>query len=490
MPMPAANRVGLILVLCAVVMFAARIFGPSALQRQDQPRTAAYTADIAANGRWLLPRDMFGNTATKSPLVNWLAAPLLKLGFWTEWAVKMPMLLASLTTLALTVWMAKHLLGARDVAYLAGIAWLVNPANMSMIYHCRPDPVLIAFLTATWILGTGIVCAKTEPSFSVIAGFWICIGLAGLTKGPAALVPLIYLPLAARLIGGRWSIINRSRWWWGLPLSGAIFLAWAIPCALRYPDAFYKTLIGHELIAHSLGLGAQFGNKHITSEGPIAALKLIWQNPVWFVERFVPWSLGAIAALVVIGWRKWFRHELAPTIFWLFVVLIFFSFSAHKTADYIQPAFPGAAILASWFCVTVLRRFRIQPLHFAIASLLLAIGLSLHFDFFSSLARDRRGENVKDFAREVRGIVRDDPLVFVGSGYNTLGLFLRRHQPGALPSAEEKSAAKWVVAPLFPEVAADIVSKPLPTAPISRSVTLGLYPIERVRDRIEVRTEK
>ncbi|MGZ4984679.1 MAG: hypothetical protein ACXV8A_01180, partial [Chthoniobacterales bacterium] len=88
--MPAANRVGLILVLCAVVMFAARIFGPSALQRQDQPRTAAYTADIAANGRWLLPRDMFGNTATKPPLVNWLAAPLLKLGFWSEWAVKMP----------------------------------------------------------------------------------------------------------------------------------------------------------------------------------------------------------------------------------------------------------------------------------------------------------------------------------------------------------------------------------------------------------------
>ncbi len=479
------SRLDLILILCAIVMIGARIFGPSALQRQDQPRTASYTADIAANGNWLLPRDMLGNTATKPPLVNWLGAPLLKLGFWTEWAVKMPMLLASLTTLLLTIWFANHSLGNRDLAFLAGIAWLVNPANMSMIYHCRPDPVLIAFLTAAWILGTRIVCDRDEPSLLVVAGFWICIGLAGLTKGPAALIPIIYLPLAARLIGGRWSLAHRGRWWWGLPLALGIFLAWAIPCVTYYHDAFYKTLLGHELIAHSLGLGPQFGNKHITSAGPIAALKLIWQNPVWFVERFSPWSLGAIAALIAIGWKKWFRHELAPAILWLFLVLIFFALSAHKTADYIQPAYPAAAILAAWFCVTALRRFKIQPLHVALASLLLAIGLSIHFDFFSSLARDHRGENVKDFAREVRALVHDDPIVFAGTGYNTLELFLHRHQPSMLPSEEEKAGAKWIIAPLLPNVPAEIVSKPLPTAPISRSVILGLYPMERVRDRIE-----
>lgn len=478
------RRIEFILVLCAAVMIGARIFGPSALQRQDQPRTVSYTADIAANDRWLLPRDMFGNPSTKPPLVNWLAAPLLKLGFWTEWVVKMPMLLGSLTTLALMVFMANYLLSNRDVALLAGIAWLVNPANMSMIYHCRPDPVLIALLTGAWIFGTRIVRGKDDPSFLIIAGFWICIGLAGLTKGPAALVPIIYLPLAARMISGRWSLMHRSQWWWGLPLAAGIFLLWAIPCAIRYPDAFYNVLIKRELIAHSLGLGHQLGNKHITSEGPIAALKLIWQNPAWFVGRFAPWSLGAIAALIMIGWRNWFRHELAPAILWFFLVLIFFGLSAHKTADYIQPAFPAAAILAAWFCQNALRRFYIQPLHIAIASLLLALGLSIHFDFFSSLARDRRGENVKDFAREVRGTVHDDPLVFVNTGYNTLEFFLQRHQPSAVPSAEEWINAKWVIAPLLADLPAVIVSKPLPTAPNSRSVILSLYSMDQVRDRI------
>ncbi len=465
-------------------MIGARILGPSALQRQDQPRTVSYTADIAANDRWLLPRDIFGDPATKPPLVNWLAAPLLKLGFWTEWAVKMPMLLGSLTTLALTVFMANYLLGNRAVAFLAGIAWLVNPANMSMIYHCRPDPVLIAFLTGAWILGTRIVCDKDPPSFLIISGFWICIGLASLTKGPAALVPIIYLPLAARIIAGRWSLVHRSRWWWGLPLAAGIFLLWAIPCSIHYPDAFYNVLIKRELIAHSLGLGHQFGNKHVTSEGPIAALKLIWQNPVWFVGRFAPWSLGAIAALIMIEWRKWFRHELAPAILWLFLVLIFFGLSAHKTADYIQPAFPAAAILAAWFCQNALPRVRLQMQHFAFASLLFAVGLSVHFVFFSSLTRDQRGENVKDFAREVRGTVRDDPLVFVNTGYNTLEFFLHRHQPSAVPSAEEQINAKWVIAPLLTDIPAVIVSKPLTTAPISRSVILGLYSMDQVRDRI------
>src|SRR5688572_22884800 len=103
------SRCALLLILCLAVMLTARLLAPSALQRFDQPKTVSYTADMVVNGEWLIPRDMRGNTATKPPLVNWLAAPLLSLGLWTEWAVKAPMLLGSLATLALTVWMAHRL---------------------------------------------------------------------------------------------------------------------------------------------------------------------------------------------------------------------------------------------------------------------------------------------------------------------------------------------------------------------------------------------
>lgn len=478
------NRVALLLGACALLMFGARLLGPSALQRQDQPRTVSYTADIVANGRWLLPRDMFGQTATKPPLVNWLAAPLVRLGCWSEWSVKLPMLIASVITLLLTVRMGKHLLGKDDPAFLAGIAWLVNPAGINMIYHCRPDPVLVAFLTGAWMLATRIIRDATEPRLHVVIGFWVCVGLAGLTKGPAALVPVIYLLLAAQLIGGRWSLANRACWWWGLPLALAIFLAWAVPCAIRYPDAFYSGLVRRELLAHVFGLGTHFGNKHITGEGPLAALRLSWQNPLWFVQRFLPWSLATIGALVVIPVRRWFKHEFAPATLWFLLVLVFFALSAHKTADYIQPAFPAAAVLAAWFCANVLSRYRVTPLHVGIGGLVVALGLAVSFCFFSAAARDRRGENVIAFARKVRAITHDEPIVFMNSGYNTLQFFLHRNQAAALPSREEVAAAKWAILPRLPDVAAEAISRRVPANSARKTVVLGLYPIERVRDAV------
>jgi 4-amino-4-deoxy-L-arabinose transferase-like glycosyltransferase len=473
-----SNRVALLLLACVVIMYGARLLGPSALQRQDQPRTVSYTADIAANGRWLLPRDMFGEAATKPPLVNWLAVPLLKLGFWTEWAVKMPMLLGSLATVALTVWAARRLLRDNDAAFLAGIAWLVNPANVSMIYHCRPDPVLNVFVTAAWLLGTVIISEKRAARAAVVA-FWVCVGLAGLTKGPAALVPVIYVIVAARVIAGRWSFVQRTQWWWGLPLAAALFLAWAVPCALRHADAFYEVLVRQQLLAHIFGLGPQLGNEHITGEGPIAALRLIWQNPLWFVQRFLPWSLAAVGALVVIGWRRWFRHELAPAILWLGTVLIFFALSAHKTADYIQPAFPAAAVLAAWFCMNILPR----PRSVAWGGLLLAIGLAVDFCFFSASAKDHRGENLKAFAREVRTITRGERVVFAHTGYNTLQFFLGANQASDAPSQAQLAAARWAILPVLPDVPAAATSQPVP-ASARRSVVLGLYPIDAVRSAV------
>lgn len=456
-------------------MFGARLLGPSALQRYDQPRTASYTADIVANGNWLLPRDMLGRPATKPPLVNWLAAPLLMLGFWTEWAVKAPMLAASIATLFLTMTMARRLLPQTpDAGCLAGIAWLVSPVNVNMIYHCRPDPVLVAFLTGAWLLGSRIVAEESEPPLSVTVGFWVCVGLAGLTKGPAALLPVLYLPLAARIIAGRWSAVHRSQWWWGLPLAFGIFLAWAIPCAIRYPDEFFRVLIGREFIAQTFGLGDQFGSKRetITSEGPITALRLAWQNPLWFISHFLPWSLAALGALIVVGWRRWFRHPLAPAVLWLFLVLGFFSLSAHKTADYIQPAFPAAAVLAIWF----LQRW-MRGTYIAIVGVVLAVGLAVDWVFFSSAARTREGENVKEFARAVSEIVRTDAIAFEDTGFNTVQLFLRRNQASPRPTPEQLATAKWIIRPVSGDAPATVVSKPLPTKPASKRIVLGLYKV-------------
>jgi 4-amino-4-deoxy-L-arabinose transferase-like glycosyltransferase len=486
MVMKGAILCQILLVCCAVVMLSSRLIAPSALQRFDQPRTVSYTADIVANGRWLLPRDMLGHVATKPPLVNWMAAPLVALGFWQEWAVKWPMVAGTLLTTALTITIARNLFRkipetasvADEAALIAGAAWLVNPANMTMIYHCRPDPVLVLFLTAAWMFATAII-SENEPSKIKLGGFSIAIGLAALAKGPAALLPIIYLPLAAWLIRGQPGFIRRSHWWWAILGALAIFSLWALPTAIRYPAPFFKDLLGRELIGPTLGLDHVFGGKQYTG-GPIVALKLGLQTPVWFVQRFLPWSILSVGALCVIGWKRWFRHPLAPAILWIFLVLAFFALSVRKTADYILPAYPAGAILAAYFCATYLPRFRIQLWQVSAIALLLALGLSAKH--FRKTSKDPSGENLKIFAREVESRVDNESLIFVGTGYNTLEFFLHRHQPGA-PSAEQAAAAKWVIMPLRDDASAELKSN-LVTKNQELQFVLGLYRMENVRAMI------
>src|SRR5437899_2278572 len=241
---------------CAAVMLSSRVIAPSALQRFDQPRTVSYTADIVVNGRWLLPRDMLGHVATKPPLVNWMAAPVVALGFWQEWAAKWPMVAATLLTTALTVRIARNLFRkipetetvANEAALLAGAAWLVNPANMTMIYHCRPDPVLVLFLTAAWMCANAVIFENDSDRIA-IGGFSIAIGLAALTKGPAALLPMIYLPLSAWLIRGQPDLLWRSHWVWAISVAPALFSLWAFPTGLRHPAPVFKPLLWRYLTA-------------------------------------------------------------------------------------------------------------------------------------------------------------------------------------------------------------------------------------------------
>src|SRR5256885_14300420 len=112
------------------------------------------------------------------------------------------MVAGTLLTTALTVTIARNLfrqipeiaIVADEAAFIAGAAWLVNPANMTMIYHCRPDPVLVLFLTAAWMFATAIIC-ENEPNKINIGGVFLAPGPARLSQGPGAPVPVSYLPL-------------------------------------------------------------------------------------------------------------------------------------------------------------------------------------------------------------------------------------------------------------------------------------------------------
>ncbi|MCH8152894.1 MAG: hypothetical protein IH830_11050 [Planctomycetes bacterium] len=111
------------LVVCSMAALlwsiAARVLGPSDVWDQTQPKTVSYTTDIIVNGghHWILPMECAEYPATKPPLYNWLAVPMVKvLGFSSDLAHKFPSVIA-----LCLCWLAVVRLGRRlDAAGVEG----------------------------------------------------------------------------------------------------------------------------------------------------------------------------------------------------------------------------------------------------------------------------------------------------------------------------------------------------------------------------------
>src|SRR4051812_48886443 len=104
-PITPARRGHLMLMICSmaalIISLTLRVLGPSDLWDNTQPKTVSYTTDILVHGgnHWILPVDYAlehgAEPATKPPLYNWIAAPLVSaLGFNSEIAHRSPSILA------------------------------------------------------------------------------------------------------------------------------------------------------------------------------------------------------------------------------------------------------------------------------------------------------------------------------------------------------------------------------------------------------------
>src|SRR4051812_43451205 len=271
------DRTSVVLVAMLVALIAmllgVLIFGPSDLYDKDQPKTMGYTADIIRNGRWILPLDVANQPPTKPPLYNWLSVPVVGwLGVWKEWAFKLPSIVAGLLNVALIIYLTGRLsritgfqpvsaslsegeksTGWKPVIHQAGILsamlWLASMPTLRCVYLLRPDMLLAMFVTAGWVFATLALreCdARRQQIFALL--LWLSVGGAALTKGPVALLPVVYIPLAAKLIHGRFGAMRRTGIAWGLPLAIAITLAWLVPAYLQNPKHVRGELLRRQVV--------------------------------------------------------------------------------------------------------------------------------------------------------------------------------------------------------------------------------------------------
>jgi len=458
----------------------ARVLGPSDLWDQTQPKTIAYTTDIIVHGRWLLPRERGEYPATKPPLYNWLAVPAVRLlGCASEVGHKLPSLAAMCLCWLAIVRLGRAVFGARGpggelVGWLGGLAFTTNYAIFKLGYLARPDMLLTLWLLLGWIAVTWLLIraggdaslgpegGRSKPAARqrwLTAAFWLCVGLAGLTKGPAILPLLVYAVIAARLIGGRWRAINALYWWWGLPASLAMIGLWVWGVWRVDPGHLWNKLWMAEIAGRVTGTGTEGADG-----GPLELLTGAPNMAVYYLLRFLPWSVLSILAMAALwrrdragGPRAWRGLGTAGAILHgaaLFVVIVIalYTLSAGKRADYIAAAFGPGSILAAWWLVYGRPPLAIRaPALASAAAGLVLLALTLHNQWQPAAPCEDFAANIESFARQARQRLQAEPrpVAFWSTGPTHLQSLLGLNEPDGQDVTLElidRGEPCWVVA--------------------------------------------
>ncbi len=430
------------------ILLAARIFGPTDVWDQTQPKTVSYTTDIIANGRWILPLERGQFPATKPPLYNWFAAPAVAVfGSTSEFAHKLPSVLALVTCWIVVLHIGKRFATdeqARDGALIGSLAALMLATNYSMFkigYLARPDMLLVLWTLLGWWAATSILVdmhpddtSRLRRSILAVA-FWLCIALAGLTKGPAVLVLLAYAFFAPRVLAGQWKAINHLQWWWGAPAALGIIGVWVYGAWVIDPQHVYDQLWYAEFYGRVTGTGPE-GSR----DGLIGLLRTIHLPVFYFVSRFAPWSILSIFAAIALLQREratnraYWRSVPGRSRSWLLAVVFFvgmtiglYMFSSSKKPDYLAAAVPMGALLGAWWIVQLPVRLRSRAVVGVILTSSFTLAAMIGFNIRQPAAPTPEfGSAINAFIDETDHHLRDSnaPVVFCWTGYTHLQAML------------------------------------------------------------------
>ncbi len=366
-PLEQAGAQMRLLGLAFLLVAAIRIAAPSDLYRGDQGKQLDYVMDIAARGNWLVQHHEGGTIASKPPLYNWLAAPLLiALGKPSEFAVKLPSLMAGALAWLLLWDLARRLFN-RQTAFWGTLFFIISSMFAKQVYYARTDMLLALLIViqmwaaARWEEGLN---KKSAPSFrnKWLWALWGGGGLAVLAKGPIGII-LPHAGLAfywfwrRRFFGRYW----KSGWWWG----GALLI---LPAALWlgavYISEGKETWIG---IYERMAVDEHWDRLRDVSSKSHENKPFYWYLP-HLAARMSPWSWLAAAALFFLPWKS-FRQRAEPgekdgqpfqgalfAFCWLAAGLILLSAVPSKRVDRVFPMVPALCLLAGWIFEAFLRK--------------------------------------------------------------------------------------------------------------------------------------
>jgi len=305
---------------------------------------------MVTGGDWLVPHLEGAYYAHKPPLVPWIVSICHgPLGMDLAVAAKVPSILGAALAVTATFLIVRRLYGT--AAAVAAATALASASEFAWI--CRRaqyDPLLAGFSTfALWFFVRSRFPAEDDPPRpwrdAVLGG--LCVGLAGMTKGPAALAFTVPVFVAFAVLAGEWRRLATR------PVLAAVAAAllpaavWLIPAGLHAGGDYVRELV----IGHGLEHAAGEVDK---TDRPF------YYYVESFAESLAPWTLfvpAAIAAATV--WRR--ADERRADLLALaacaapFIVM---SAIPAKRGLYLVPLVPAASLLFAKLAVADEERLR------------------------------------------------------------------------------------------------------------------------------------
>jgi 4-amino-4-deoxy-L-arabinose transferase-like glycosyltransferase len=404
-----------LILLCWLLFF--RGLGDRDLGSSHEARAAQDAQSILLDQQWGLPR-LFDRKVElqKPPLFYWLVAAVAQCqgGSVDAWAVRLPAAGAGLGGV-----LVLYVLGLRRGRPLAGFlaaallataihyTWLSRTGRIDM-----PLTLTVSLTLAGYYLAQR--CRYEQEGRSAWGWLllaYIAAALAVLLKGPiglvlpAAVVGIHLLTegeVAIRRPGQRWlGLAHELGLWWGIPLVLALTLPWFLWANARTNGHLFQVFFWEHNVERGLGGGR------------------LRAHPWWFYGPqlafdFLPWS----PLLPLLAWRAvrrgWWRAdpEARFGLVWLLTMFLVLSCAGFKRADYLVPAYPGAALFLGSVaerCYRAAGRRRLLAGGLGLPLVVVPVGWLLYLGYI--LPRQEPLQEYRPFAAEIRRLAPAPQLI-------------------------------------------------------------------------------
>jgi len=341
--------IGILLLIAVFILFRSLNFP---LFEPDEARNAQLALNVIQSGQWMALTLADESYWDKPPFQIWAIATSYKLFGVSQFSTRLPVAIASLITLLLTVLIGKRLIGFR-AAWLGGFLLLLTTGFVCSGRYVTMDASLTAAVTAMLLVGLLAITRGFKRTYALAAG--VACGLGFLIKGPVIVVLCIPPLIAAywlsrveshnRLTNNQEnqkssdSLAKRSEsfrqlLWFAIP-AFLISAPWYIATVIIHPDFLSYFFWKHHVVRFS----SAFNHR----------------EPFWyyFVGIFIfmfPASYLIPSLAKFLTSRKpenrLLRTREHGFLFLSAVWIIgFFSISESKLPTYILPAFPAICLL-------------------------------------------------------------------------------------------------------------------------------------------------